>query len=331
MQLPVVFLFFIVAQSPAVAAGGARRDRLRSRDTGAPVMATPVFDSEDPVQVAPVSGFCLKQDNSPQCTSVPCCCWSTFAQSAHLAYPNEEEASDGRRCLNPPGGYAYIRQPGFTHDDGHLASLGMDNAPRFPGRDLCCLISADDPAYYSMREPAAGATGYRDTQHVHHIIEEEGMPLQNAVGSVPAPAMQRPGEIAHPIFAPASAPAAAVAASPVASKAASPGPAGPAGPLPSVKTDMGTLLVNQDYETLQMEEAARANLRSAEILKASAASMSQSIADISEVKTQLATNPELLRRKQRVQEMREAVRIWAGKRWHNLQHMALGDAAGMVH
>lgn len=309
MQRPALLLFCLVAaESPPVAAAKeAEQGRLRSRDTGAPVLVAPVFNHEPPVQVTPVSGFCLQRGNAPKCFSIPCCCWSTFSTSEHMAYPNEEEAADGRRCLNPPGGYTYVRQPGFTHDDGDRQSLGMDGSPRFPGRDLCCLMSNDNPAIYSMQEPAHGAEEFRDTQRFKDHVEEEGVTLDNAKKRALKEAMK----ITHPKFASAPAPAPAVAAA-----------------SPSAPTD---LLVNQDYETLQMEEAARANLRSAELLKASAASMSQSIADISQVKTQLATNPELLRRKQRVHDMREAVRTWAGKRWHNLQHMGLGDAAGMIH
>lgn len=350
----------IPGAASTVSASLRHENRGFSTHRGTP--ASPVvFDHNDDLTkkpLPPIQGFCDRTDKAPACTKAPCCCWSTYAGPKHPAFPNVEETIEGRRCMNEPPNFIYVRQPGFTHDDGHLASLSHAGATVYPGRDLCCLVSLDDPQVYSMRPPYHGAEGYR-----------QEIPLPGALSAAPGPAVaeSHPGFRKKIRWPPSSAGGASIAADPGAAPApagglttvSSPATAGveqegpsvdseradqseKVGPVteaasapssattvaPTTTTDM---LAGQDYETLQLEGAARAHRAAANDLSEAAGALGSAVGSLTEVRNKLETDPELIRRKQHVARMRAAIHNWAEKRFHNIEGLAHGDATHMVH
>mmetsp|Transcript_51808 Transcript_51808/g.152684 ORF Transcript_51808/g.152684 Transcript_51808/m.152684 type:complete len:201 (+) Transcript_51808:48-650(+) len=147
----------------ALASPGAPKRRpgllqraIRAESSGSPVFSAAAApragEAQPKVQYA---GFCARPDQKPVCAEPPCCCWSTYGGVARpeLASPVSYEAVANQRCLNPPKGYAYVPEPGLTHDDGQLRQLALSGEPTYQGRRLCCLTDPQDPNRHSMREP----------------------------------------------------------------------------------------------------------------------------------------------------------------------------------
>jgi len=86
-----------------------------------------------------LKGFCQRPDKKPACASQPCCCWSTFAADKHPTYPSPDEVKGGQLCLNAPGGFSYVPEPGNTFAAGYLETLKKASLPVYAGRRLCCL------------------------------------------------------------------------------------------------------------------------------------------------------------------------------------------------
>jgi len=99
---------------------------------------------------------------------------------------------------------------------------------------------------------------------------------------------------------------------------------------PAFTTEIATTsLMNpgDEYENAQMEEAARAHLAAANDLKSAVKGLEASAVAIDEVNTELKTNPNLVRSRKHVAEMRKAIRGWAERRWANLERLKTGDAS----
>lgn len=90
-----------------------------------------------------------------------------------------------------------------------------------------------------------------------------------------------------------------------------------------------TSLLNpgDEYETAQMETAARAHLLAADNLFEAVHALNQSAIAIGEVNTKLQTDPNLLRSRQNVANMKAAINAWVAKRWENLGKLKSGDAS----
>lgn len=262
-----------------------------------------VFEPSAQMPNPEVAGFCLRAADMPACTAMPCCCWSTFADVSNPAYPNEVEARLNRQCLNPPVGYAYTPQPGPTFDDGDLNSVRSRNLPSFVGRSLCCLTEVDDPDLYSMRLPT-------------QAIQAQKQPVFKPVmAGTTTPAAAAGGA--------SSAPTANVLSGNVATSA----------PLNVFTTKTFTtteLLAGEDYETMQMEAAARAHLAAADDLTQAAAALNTSTDALEEMEREVEANPAMARKRARIARMREALREWSKKRWENIQRLSVGDPNNMV-
>lgn len=108
-----------------------------------------------------VNGFCKRFDGEPACTEKPCCCWSTYGNEKHPAYPSPSEVLGQQDCLNPPDGFDYAPDPGLTFDDGYKRALELQGQPQYVNRRLCCLHRSNGARYESQRdlhtavEPAA--------------------------------------------------------------------------------------------------------------------------------------------------------------------------------
>jgi len=263
----------------------------------------PVFEPSDPMPNPEVAGFCLRAGDMPACTAMPCCCWSTFADVSNPAYPNEVEARLNRQCLNPPLGYTYAPQPGPTFNDGHLNSVRSRNLPIFVGRSLCCLTEGDDPNLYSMRFPT-------------HAIQAQKQAATNAV-------MVGTTTLAAVAGGASSAPTANVLSGSMPTSA----------PLNIFTTKTFTtteLLAGQDYETMQMEAAARAHLTAADDLTRAAAALNTSTDALENMEREVEASPAMARKRARIARMREALREWSKKRWENIRRLSVGDFNNMV-
>jgi len=88
-----------------------------------------------------------------------------------------------------------------------------------------------------------------------------------------------------------------------------------------------TSLMNpgDEYENAQMEMAARAHLAAADDLSSSVSALNASATAIQEVNDVLQTDPNLVRSRKHVAEMRSAIRGWAVRRWVNLKKLAGGE------
>lgn len=126
------------------------------RASGAPASVFGPAGEAAAAAAAPrLAGFCSRPDGAPACPpEPPCCCWSTFAAAGSRHYPDPSAALLGRRCLNPPAGFAYAPEPGNTHDNGHRQRLLRAGEPVWEGRTLCCIMDEKDAERYSMREPS---------------------------------------------------------------------------------------------------------------------------------------------------------------------------------
>jgi len=90
-----------------------------------------------------------------------------------------------------------------------------------------------------------------------------------------------------------------------------------------------TSLMNpgDEYENAQMEEAARAHLSAANDLVSAVAGLNASAVAIAEINDELQTDPNLVRSRKNVAQMRKAIRGWAERRWANLERLKTGDAS----
>jgi len=82
-----------------------------------------------------------------------------------------------------------------------------------------------------------------------------------------------------------------------------------------------------EYETAQMEEAARAHLAAANDLLSATAALNASATAIGDVDIKLETDPALVRRKKRVTKIKAAIRTWAERRWASLKRLSTGERA----
>jgi hypothetical protein len=105
----------------------------------------------------------------------------------------------------------------------------------------------------------------------------------------------------------------------------------PPGEVPAAFTTktFTTSLLNpgDEYENAQMEEAARAHLAAAKDLQSAVVALNASAEAVGEVNAKLQTDPNLLRSRKHVAEMRAAIRGWAERRWANLKRLKTGDAS----
>jgi len=76
-----------------------------------------------------------------------------------------------------------------------------------------------------------------------------------------------------------------------------------------------------EYENAQVEMAARAHLAAAEELTAAVSSLNNSATAIQEVNDILQTDPNLVRSRKHVAQMKKAIAGWAGRRWENLNKL----------
>jgi len=90
-----------------------------------------------------------------------------------------------------------------------------------------------------------------------------------------------------------------------------------------------TSLMNpgDEFENAQMEEAARRHLAAANDLSSAVSSLNSSAVAIEEVHNKLQTDPNLVRSREHVGQMKNAIRAWAVRRWDNLKRLATGDAS----
>lgn len=90
-----------------------------------------------------------------------------------------------------------------------------------------------------------------------------------------------------------------------------------------------TSLMNpgDEYENAQMEEAARAHLKAADDLSSAVGALNSSAVAIDEIDAKLQTDPNLVRSRKHVAQMRAAIRGWAERRWANLERLKTGDVS----
>eukprot|EP00929_Paragymnodinium_shiwhaense_P002827 TRINITY_DN103139_c0_g1_i1.p1 TRINITY_DN103139_c0_g1~~TRINITY_DN103139_c0_g1_i1.p1 ORF type:complete len:218 (-),score=35.48 TRINITY_DN103139_c0_g1_i1:140-793(-) len=112
------------------------------------------FKSVPPSEAARIAGMCLRP-GGPACTTLPCCCWSSYAAVKHPTYDDVQDVHM-QQCRNPPEGYVYS-----TSNDAEVEALMLRNLPKFEGRRLCCLEKNSSAAYYSHRDVAQAAPRYR--------------------------------------------------------------------------------------------------------------------------------------------------------------------------
>jgi len=87
------------------------------------------------------------------------------------------------------------------------------------------------------------------------------------------------------------------------------------------------LMPGDEYENAQMEMAARAHLAAASDLSQAVTALNNGAKAIEEVDAKMQTDPNLVRSRKHVAEMKAAIRGWAERRWVNLKKLASGDAA----
>lgn len=137
--------------------------RARGEPVGTPASSMPA----PPSAVSMPQGFCKRPDNTSACSAVKnCCCWSTFGVPDHIAYPNPDDEIGKRKCVNPPVGFIYVKEPGAVRNGGQVASMTMDNVPLLEGRSLCCTIREYDPDWYSLRGGLAAVNDLTDVLYL---------------------------------------------------------------------------------------------------------------------------------------------------------------------
>lgn len=232
-------------------------------------------------------GICDKPPCAPVCTEQPCCCWSTFASDKHPAYPTPSETTTQQQCLNAPKGFRYTPEPGLTFDDGYMDTLKQQALPVYDGRRLCCLRRAAGVQEESQRDLTMAVPTTTTTA--------AAVPVPTTTPPPP------PGKVPEPDEVPAAF---------------------------TTKTFTTSLLSPGDeYETAQMEEAARAHMSAAKDLQSAVASLTAGATAIGEVNDKLQTDPNLVRSRKHVAEMKSAIRGWAVRRWANLKRLKTGDAS----
>lgn len=90
-----------------------------------------------------------------------------------------------------------------------------------------------------------------------------------------------------------------------------------------------TSLLNpgDEYETAQMEAAAREHLKAADDLMEAVGAINASTAAVAEVRDYMETDPNLVRSRKHVAQMNAAIDAWRYKRWSNLAKLEAGDAS----
>lgn len=90
-----------------------------------------------------------------------------------------------------------------------------------------------------------------------------------------------------------------------------------------------TSLLNpgDEYETAQMEAAARKHLKAAGDLMEAVGAINASTAAVAEVNQYMETDPNLIRSRKHVAQMNAAIDAWRTKRWSNLAKLEAGDAS----
>lgn len=103
----------------------------------------------------------------------------------------------------------------------------------------------------------------------------------------------------------------------------------PVDPVFTTEPPPTTSLLNpgDEYENAQMEEAAQKHLEAAESLQDSVSALNASAVAVQEINDKLQTDPNLVRSRKHVAEMRSAIHDWALRRWVNLNRLKTGDAS----
>jgi hypothetical protein len=90
------------------------------------------------------------------------------------------------------------------------------------------------------------------------------------------------------------------------------------------------LMAGDEYETAQMEEAAKAHLSAANDLEEATVALTNSANEIAAVNTKLNTDPNLVRSRKHVAVMKAAIAGWVSQRWQNLNKLKAGDASAFA-
>lgn len=90
-----------------------------------------------------------------------------------------------------------------------------------------------------------------------------------------------------------------------------------------------TSLLNpgDEFENAQIEKAAEEHLHTARDLTVSVAALNHSVTAMQEANDQLNNDPNLIRSRKHIAEMRGAIHDWAVRRWANLKRLSTGDAS----
>jgi hypothetical protein len=87
------------------------------------------------------------------------------------------------------------------------------------------------------------------------------------------------------------------------------------------------LAPGDEFDTAQLEASARAHLQAAKDIKIAVAALGNSAVAINRVNEKMQTDPNLVRSRQHVAEMRAALDAWSRQRWDNLGKLKAGDAS----
>lgn len=82
-----------------------------------------------------------------------------------------------------------------------------------------------------------------------------------------------------------------------------------------------------EFETGQLENAARAHLAAAKSIAKAAIALNASATAIQQVNHELNTDPNLIRTREHVKQMKGAIKAWSVRRWANLKRLETGDAS----
>lgn len=216
------------------------------------------------------------------------------------------ESKSKQLCLNPPDGFVYAPEPGGSFDDGYFDTLKNQGLPTYDGRRLCCVRRADGVQVDSQQDLSQAVKPIPTTT------------TTGVLGVAADGSSETAGDGSSESAVDESSETAGVA-----------GEAGVTVPAQFTTETFTTSLLapGDEYETAQMEEAAQAHLTAANDLTEAASALSTSATAINAVNMKLQTDPNLLRSRKHVAEMRAAIDSWAKQRWHNLNILKAGDAS----
>lgn len=85
-----------------------------------------------------------------------------------------------------------------------------------------------------------------------------------------------------------------------------------------------------EFETAQMEAAAKAHLKAAEDITEAVSALNSSATAITVVRERLETDPNLVKSRQRAARIKAAIGAWSARRWQNLEKLKTGDASAFA-